>query len=292
MEKTEIKQMPKSPGVLSMFFKKLFRNKLAVIGFVIVLLMVFTAVFANLISPYNPNEIDIANSLSKPGVNGHILGTDSFGRDLFSRIIHGSSVSIMVGLGAVGVGGIIGVLLGLVAGFFGGIIDSIIMRIMDALFAFPFILLAITLMMVLGPGLLNAIVAIGIGNIPGFARMTRGQVLSVKEEDYIEVTQSLGAGKWRILFKHILPNCITPIIVYGTMSVAGAIISEAALSYLGLGILPPRASWGNILHEGKDFLNVAPHIAIFPGLAIVLAVLGINLFGDALRDASDPRSKE
>ena len=195
MEKTEIKQMPKSPGVLSMFFKKLFRNKLAVIGFVIVLLMVFTAVFANLISPYNPNEIDIANSLLKPGVNGHILGTDSFGRDLFSRIIHGSSVSIMVGLGAVGVGGIIGVLLGLVAGFFGGIIDSIIMRIMDALFAFPFILLAITLMMVLGPGLLNAIVAIGIGNIPGFARMTRGQVLSVKEEDYIEVTQSLGAGK-------------------------------------------------------------------------------------------------
>ena len=188
--------------------------------------------------------------------------------------------------------GIIGVLLGLVAGFFGGIIDSIIMRIMDALFAFPFILLAITLMMVLGPGLLNAIVAIGIGNIPGFARMTRGQVLSVKEEDYIEVTQSLGAGKWRILFKHILPNCITPVIVYGTMSVAGAIISEAALSYLGLGILPPRASWGNILHEGKDFLNVAPHIAIFPGLAIVLAVLGINLFGDALRDASDPRSKE
>lgn len=147
-------------------------------------------------------------------------------------------------------------------------------------------------MMVLGPGLLNAIVAIGIGNIPGFARMTRGQVLSVKEEDYIEVTQSLGAGKWRILFKHILPNCITPVIVYGTMSVAGAIISEAALSYLGLGILPPRASWGNILHEGKDFLNVAPHIAIFPGLAIVLAVLGINLFGDALRDASDPRSKE
>lgn len=285
----EVKKYKKrSP--FSIFLKKLLANKLAIVGFVIMSIIVIMAIFAPMIAPYDPNEIDVANSMIPPGYDGHIFGTDSYGRDLFSRILYGSRVSLIVGVAAILVGCLIGVLLGLIAGYFGGTLDSIIMRIMDAMFAFPFILLAITLMMVFGSGLFNTILAIAIGNIPGFARITRGQVLAIKEEDYIEVTESLGAKKFRIIFSHILPNAVTPIIVYGTMSVAGAIISEAALSYLGLGIAPPTASWGSILQEGKDYLVLAPHISIFPGLAIVLSVLGINLFGDALRDVSDPKS--
>lgn len=285
----EVKKYKKrSP--FSIFLKKLLANKLAIVGFVIMSIIVIMAIFAPMIAPYDPNEIDVANSMMPPGYDGHIFGTDSYGRDLFSRILYGSRVSLIVGVTAILVGCLIGVLLGLIAGYFGGTLDSIIMRIMDAMFAFPFILLAITLMMVFGSGLFNTILAIAIGNIPGFARITRGQVLAIKEEDYIEVTESLGAKKFRIIFSHILPNAVTPIIVYGTMSVAGAIISEAALSYLGLGIAPPTASWGSILQEGKDYLVLAPHISIFPGLAIVLSVLGINLFGDALRDVSDPKS--
>ena len=285
----EVKKYKKrSP--FSIFLKKLLANKLAIVGFVIMSVIVIMAIFAPMIAPYDPNEIDVANSMMPPGYDGHIFGTDSYGRDLFSRILYGSRVSLIVGVAAILVGCLIGVLLGLIAGYFGGTLDSIIMRIMDAMFAFPFILLAITLMMVFGSGLFNTILAIAIGNIPGFARITRGQVLAIKEEDYIEVTESLGAKKFRIIFSHILPNAVTPIIVYGTMSVAGAIISEAALSYLGLGIAPPTASWGSILQEGKDYLVLAPHISIFPGLAIVLSVLGINLFGDALRDVSDPKS--
>lgn len=286
---TEVKKYKKrSP--FSIFLKKLLANKLAIVGFVIMSIIVIMAIFAPMIAPYDPNEIDVANSMMPPGYDGHIFGTDSYGRDLFSRILYGSRVSLIVGVTAILVGCLIGVLLGLIAGYFGGTLDSIIMRVMDAMFAFPFILLAITLMMVFGSGLFNTILAIAIGNIPGFARITRGQVLAIKEEDYIEVTESLGAKKFRIIFSHILPNAVTPIIVYGTMSVAGAIISEAALSYLGLGIAPPTASWGSILQEGKDYLVLAPHISIFPGLAIVLSVLGINLFGDALRDVSDPKS--
>lgn len=285
----EVKKYKKrSP--FSIFLKKLLANKLAVVGFVIMSIIVIMAIFAPMIAPYDPDEIDVVNSMMPPGYEGHIFGTDSYGRDLFSRILFGSRVSLIVGVSAILVGCLIGVLLGLIAGYFGGVLDSIIMRIMDAMFAFPFILLAITLMMVFGSGLFNTILAIAIGNIPGFARITRGQVLAIKEEDYIEVTESLGAKKFRIIFSHVLPNAVTPIIIYGTMSVAGAIISEAALSYLGLGIAPPTASWGSILQEGKDYLVLAPHISIFPGLAIVLSVLGINLFGDALRDVSDPKS--
>ena len=281
----------KSPSLSKVFLKKLFRNKLATVGLVLVSIMVLLAIFAPVLAQYNPNEMAMNSTLLKPGQEGHLLGTDNYGRDLFSRIVYGARISLIVGIGAVAVGAAIGILLGLIAGYFGGILDSVIMRFMDALAAFPFILLAITLMTVLGTGLTNVIIAVGIGNIPGFARMIRGQVLGVKEELFIEVTESLGASKWRILFRHVLPNCLTPIIVYATMSVAGAIISEAALSFLGLGIQPPTASWGNILKEGKDFLVIAPHIAVFSGLAILLSVLGLNLFGDGLRDALDPKTK-
>lgn len=280
-------KIQKEPGL----FKKLIRNRLAALGMIILAVMVLVAIFAPLIAPYPPNKMDVANSLAVPGSKGHLLGTDNYGRDLLSRLVYGARISIMVGVAAVVFGAIFGTFLGLISGYFGGKLDSIIMRTMDGLFAFPFILLAITLMTVLGQGLLNVIIAIGIANVPGFARIVRGQVLSVKEEEYIEVTRSLGASHSRILFQHVLPNCLAPLIVYGTMSIAGAIISEAALSFLGLGVQPPTASWGSILKDGKDFLVLSPHMATFSGLSILLTVLGINLFGDGLRDALDPKMK-
>lgn len=273
------------------FFRKLLKNKLASIGLFVTVFMVIVAIFAPLIATHPPNSMDLANTLAGAGVEGHLLGTDNYGRDLFSRIVYGARISLIVGVSAVLLGAILGTLLGLLAGYFGGKLDSIIMRTMDGLFAFPFILLAITLMTVLGQGLVNVIIAIGIANIPGFARIVRGQVLSVKEEEFIEVTNSLGATHPRIIFYHILPNCLAPLIVYGTMSIAGAIISEAALSFLGLGVQPPTASWGSILKDGKDFLVLNPQMATFSGLAILVTVLGINLFGDGLRDALDPKMK-
>ncbi|MCH6264966.1 ABC transporter permease [Neobacillus citreus] len=281
------KKVKKEAGL----FKKLIRNRLAAIGLSITVIMAVIAIFAPLIATHSPNDMDVANSLAVPGTAGHILGTDNYGRDLFSRLVYGARISLIVGVAAVVFGAFFGTLLGLVSGYFGGRLDAIIMRTMDGLFAFPFILLAITLMTVLGQGLVNVIIAIGVANIPGFARIVRGQVLSVKEEEFIEVTRSLGATNGRIIFQHVLPNCMAPLIVYGTMSVAGAIISEAALSFLGLGVQPPTASWGSILKDGKDFLVMSPHMATFSGLSILLTVLGINLFGDGLRDALDPKMK-
>jgi peptide/nickel transport system permease protein len=277
----------KEPGV----FRKLIRNRLAAVGLLIMVLMTIIAIFAPWIAPFAPNKMDVVNSLAIPGTEGHLLGTDNYGRDLFSRLVYGARISLIVGISAVVFGAIFGTLLGLISGYFGGRLDAIIMRTMDGLFAFPFILLAITLMTVLGQGLVNVIIAIGVANIPGFARIVRGQVLSVKEEEFIEVTKSLGATNGRIIFQHILPNCLAPLIVYGTMSIAGAIISEAALSFLGLGVQPPTASWGSILKDGKDFLVLSPHMATLSGLAILFTVLGINLFGDGLRDALDPKMK-
>lgn len=198
---------------------------------------------------------------------------------------------MVVGIAAVFFGAVFGSLLGLISGYFGGRTDTIIMRIMDGMMAFPFILLAIVLMTVLGQGLGNVIIAIGISNIPGFARVVRGQVLSVKEAEYIEVTRSLGAKHGRILFQHVVPNSIAPLIVYATMGIAGAIISEASLSFLGLGVQPPTASWGSMLQDGKNYLVLNPELATFSGLAILITVLGINLFGDGLRDALDPKMK-
>ncbi|UJF15376.1 ABC transporter permease [Jeotgalibaca sp. MA1X17-3] len=271
------------------FFKKLIKNKLAVFGLIIIVIVILVALFAPWIATHEPNRIQITETFIKPGAMGHILGTDSFGRDLFSRIVYGARISIVVSLGAVVVGGLIGTVLGLIAGYFGGAIDTFITRLVDGFSAFPFILLAIFLMTILGQGLWNVIFAIGVGNIPGFTRIVRGQVLNVKGEEYIEVQRSLGAGHWHILFQHILPNSMAPLVVHGTMSIAGAIISEASLSFLGLGVQPPTASWGSILKDGKDFLFLNPEIATFSGLAILITVLGINTLGDGIRDALDPK---
>ena len=283
-------QVTKKSRKESSVWRRLLRNKLAVIGLLIIAGMIITAVFAPLIATHDPNSMG-GLPLLKPGTDGHLLGTDNYGRDVFSRIVYGAQISLVVGVLAVCLGGIVGTLLGLAAGYYGGKLDAVIMRAMDGLFAFPFILLAIALMTVMGQGLINVIIAIGIANIPGFARIVRGEVLSVKEEEYIEVTRSLGARDDRIVFGHILPNCMAPIIVYATMNIAGAIISEAALSFLGVGVQPPTASWGSILKDGKDFLVLSPHMATFSGMAILLSVLGFNLFGDGLRDALDPKMK-
>ncbi|GGP16783.1 peptide ABC transporter permease [Oceanobacillus neutriphilus] len=272
-------------------FRKLIKNRLAAFGLIVIFLLIITAIFAPLIATHDPNTMDVTKALLGVGEQGYLLGTDNFGRDIFSRIVYGSRISLIVGIAAVLFGAVIGSLLGVAAGYFGGKLDSVIMRFMDGLFAFPFILLAITLMTVLGQGLINVIIAIGIANVPGFARVVRGQVLGVKESEFIEVTRSLGAKHRRIIFQHVLPNSLAPIIVYATMSVAGAIISEAALSFLGLGVQPPTASWGSILKDGKDFLVLNPNMATFSGLSILITVLSINLFGDGLRDALDPKMK-
>jgi peptide/nickel transport system permease protein len=273
------------------FRRKLLRNRFAAIGLFVILLLIVTAIFAPLFATHDPYDMDVTKTLLGPGEFDHILGTDSFGRDIFSRIVYGARISLIVGIAAVLFGAVLGSLLGLISGYFGGKTDTIIMRIMDGMMAFPFILLAIVLMTVLGQGLVNVILAIGISNIPGFARVVRGQVLTVKESEYIEVTRSLGAKHGRIIFKHVVPNSIAPLIVYATMSVAGAIISEASLSFLGLGVQPPTASWGSMLQEGKNFLVLSPELATFSGLAILITVLGINIFGDGLRDALDPKMK-
>jgi peptide/nickel transport system permease protein len=270
---------------------RLKRNKTALLGMIIVIVAVFMAIFAPLLAPYDPNAMNIKETFLKPGTPGHILGTDEFGRDLLSRIIYGSRISILVAASATLVGGTIGIILGIVSGYKEGILDSIIMRLMDGMFAFPFVLLSIVLMTVLGQGLKNVIIAIGIANIPGYARIARGQVLVVKNEEYCLAVKSLGASDFHLIFYHIIPNILSPIIVYATMNLAGSIISEATLSFLGLGIQAPTASWGNILRSGRDYLLTSPHIATYSGLAILLTVLGFNLFGDGIRDAFDPKMK-
>lgn len=273
-------------------WNKLKRNKTAMIGLFIVLFMVFIAIFAPIITNVDPDEIHPLDTFLTPGQNGHIFGTDEFGRDLFARVLYGSRVSIIVAVGGTIVAGIIGILLGLVAGYMGGFMDAFIMRIMDGLLAFPFVLLSIILMTVLGPGIVNVIIAIGVGNVPSFARVVRGEVHIVKNEEYCNAGRVIGVSNMRMLFSHILPNILSPVIVYATLGVAGAIISEAALSFLGLGISTPTSSWGSILRQGKDCLNTAPHVAMISGLFILVTVLGFNLLGDGIRDVLDPKMKK
>ncbi len=272
-------------------WNKLRRNKTAMVGLVIVVFMIIMAVFAPIIATHDPNAIKPSETYLGFGENGHIFGTDEFGRDLFSRIVYGARVSLIAAIGGTIVGGIIGILLGLIAGYAGGIADAVVMRLMDGMLAFPFVLLAIILMTILGSGLQNVILAIGIGNVPTFARVVRGQVHIVKNEEYCNAGRVIGISNARMLFCHILPNTISPIIVYATLNVAGAIISEATLSFLGLGISQPTASWGNILRAGRDCLNTAPHIATVSGVFILVTVLGFNLFGDGVRDVLDPKMK-
>jgi peptide/nickel transport system permease protein len=260
----------------------------AKIGVGLVSVMVFLAITAPLISPHDPYEFHGQYQLMEPNLY-FPFGTDQYGRDVMSRVIHGSQISIQVGLISVAIALSIGGLLGLFAGYFGGWIDSIISRIFDVIFAFPVILLAIVVLAILGPALRNVMIAIGIVFIPQFGRIVRGPVLSAKNNEYVEASRVLGAHWPRVMFIHVLPNVAAPLIVQSTIAISLAILSEAALSFLGLGAQPPEPAWGSMLSSGRQFIEVASWLSIFPGLAIVLAVLGFNLLGDYLRDVLDPR---
>lgn len=285
-------EMIRKERVSNNAWHKFVRNKSAVIGLCIISVMIIMGVFAPLLAPCDPNAFDMANTYASPFSPGHILGADDLGRDLLSRVIYGARVSVVVSIGSTLLGGFIGILLGLIAGYVGGIVDSVIMRIMDGMFAFPFILLSILLVTILGSGIFNVILAIGIASVPKFARIVRGQVLLVKNEEYCNAERVLGASKKRIMFRHILPNTLSEVIVYATLNVGSAIISEASLSFLGLGVLVPTPSWGNILRGGRACMMSAPHIATVSGLFIFLTVIGFNLVGDGIRDVMDPKMKK
>lgn len=268
----------------------LLANRLAVVGLCVLALLVVVGVIGEAVAPYGINDIDIANRLTGPS-GAHWFGTDELGRDVFTRVLVAARVSLQVGFIAVGFALAVGVPVGLVAGYYRGTIDAVLMRIMDVLFSFPAILLAIAILAVLGPGIGNAMIAIGLVYTPIFARITRGSVLVVSEEVYIRAARSLGARDGRIILRHILPNVLAPIIVQTTLSLAFAILSEAALSFLGLGVQPPNPAWGRMLAEGRNFFQQAPWMGIFPGVAILVTVVAFNFVGDGLRDALDPKQK-
>lgn len=276
---------------VKLFKSRFFRSKQIVAGMLIVLVNVFMALFAPLISTYSVDDMDFLNIFAHPGEGGHILGSDDYGRDIYSRLVYGSRISLLVGVVAVGIGLIFGSVVGVISGYFGGFVDSLIMRIMDALLSFPYVLLAIAMMAVLGAGLFNAMLAIGIVMIPSFSRVVRSAVINVKNEEFITAARSMGASHMWIIFQHVVPNIFPVLIIYASLNFAGAVISEATLSFLGLGIQPPTPSWGSMLAEAKNYLQTAPHMAIFPGVAILITCLGFNLLGDGLRDILDPRMR-
>ena len=269
-------------------WKRFRRNRLALVGLLIVGMLALAAAAAPVLAPRDPARQVLEDKRTLPG-GKYWLGADEFGRDIASRLIYGSRVALAVGVVSVLIALALGTLLGTVAGYLGGPVDETIMRALDVLLAFPYLLLAIAIVSALGPGLANTILAVGIWATPGFARVVRGSVLSVKEQEYVAAARAIGAGTARIVARHVLPNCISILIVYSALYMASAILLEAALSFLGLGVQPPTPSWGLMVSTGRDALVIAPHIATFPGLAIAFAVLGFNLLGDGLRDALDPK---
>ncbi|MCS1351797.1 ABC transporter permease [Mechercharimyces sp. CAU 1602] len=273
------------------FWRSFRRHKSAMIGLILISAFVLLAILAPFLSSYGYNEIDADIRLQAPSAE-HWFGTDDLGRDVFTRILYGSRLSLMVGFFAVTGSILVGSILGLIAGYYGGVRDTLISRMFDMLLAFPSILLAIAIVTILGPSLQNAIIAITIINVPTFGRLLRSRVLSVKEEDFILAARSIGMKDRRILLHHILPNCWTPVMVQGTLSFAIAVIEAAALGFLGLGAQPPEPEWGTMLADARNFIQLAPWTMIFPGLAIMLTVLGFNLLGDGLRDILDPRMKQ
>ncbi|MDI3340527.1 MAG: ABC transporter permease [Sphaerobacter sp.] len=270
------------------FVVRLMRTRLVLPATLVILLLVLAAALAPIIAPYGIEEGDFAASLKGPS-RDHLLGTDTLGRDIFSRVVYGARVSLEVGIIAVGISLVVGTVLGLIAGYTRiGLLDSLIMRSMDALLAFPTLVLALAITAALGPSLTNVMIAVGIVGIPTYARLVRGQVLSVREREFIEAARTIGVPDARIMWRHILPNVTAPLIVQASLGVAFAILSEASLSFLGLGVQPPTPSWGAMLAFGKDYLNHAPWMAIAPGAAIFITVLAFNFLGDGIRDALDP----
>ncbi len=277
--------------VLRAAFRSLLRSRSARLGGSILALIILSALLAPLISPYDPIKTSQRTSLEAPSL-AHPMGTDRFGRDVLSRVMWGGRLALPVGIISVMIGALLGVVLGLVAGYYGGRWDAAIMRFVDLLLAFPGILLALAIVAVLGGSLWNLMIAVGISSIPSYVRVTRGTVLSLREREFVAAARALGIGDQAILLRHIFPNIVAPLIVLATLGVASAIITSSALSFLGLGIKPPTPEWGNLLAEGREFLQHAWWVAFFPGLAIMLTVFSINLLGDGLRDALDPYLKQ
>lgn len=278
-------------GMIEDIVRRFVRNPVGMIGFIIISILVLAALFGPIIAPYDPTAmVNFNDRFGAPSVE-HVMGLDELGRDIFSRILHGSRVSLQVGVISVTLATIVGTFLGMIAGYGNRYLDEVIMRSMDVLFAFPAILLAIAVLAILGRGVTNAMIAIGIVYIPIFARIARAEVLSVKNEEFVEVAVALGASDAAILIRHILPNILAPIIVEISLSLSFAILAEAALSFFGLGTQPPDPSWGRMLSEGRAYFNQSVWMGVMPGLAIMFTVIGFNFLGDGLRDSLDPRTR-
>ena len=278
-------------GQFSEVWRRLRRNRAAVIGGVVVLLFIAIAILAPLIAPYDPNEGDLTQRL-RSFSREHLLGTDALGRDLLSRVIYGARISLEIQIVSVSLALVIGTLLGMVGGYYGGRLDHLIMRLMDILLAFPGIFLAISIIAALGPGLLNLMLAAGIYSVPQFARIVRGSILTLKEKEFVEAARAVGESDVSILFRYLLPNSMAPIIIQTTLRMATVLLTASGLSFLGLGVQPPTAEWGAMLSTARAYIVTAPHVATVPGLAIMLVVMGFNLFGDGLRDSLDPRLRD
>jgi peptide/nickel transport system permease protein len=259
-------------------------------GFYLVILLVVAAALAGRLSPYDPIKVTPEAALQPPGRH-HLLGTDPLGRDVLSRLLHGARISLRVGLVSVTIAALLGTTMGLLAGYYRGSLDLVIMRVIDLLLAFPNVLLALAIIAILGPSIFNLMIAVGISATPGYARLVRGSVLATRESAFVEAAVAVGVPDWLIIWRHILPNVLAPVIVLSTLGMAGAILTGAALSFLGLGVQPPTAEWGVMLSDGRGYLRIAWWITTFPGVAIMLTVMSINMLGDGLRDALDPRLK-
>ena len=299
---TDFRKYSRSENLWLVALRRLFRQRSGIAGMILLGFLTLLAIFAPIIAPYDPIQVLIGVEPVKRRADPcihllgcpedqpqHLMGIDGNVRDEFSRIIHGTRISLRIGFVTIGAAVIVGTILGAIAGYTGGLISDVIMRVLDVVLAFPFLLLAIAIVAVLGPGLTNAMMAIAIINIPAFARVIRSSVLSVKEEEYVSAARSLGASPLRILFLHVLPNAISPMIVQGTLGIGTAILETAALSFIGMGAQPPQPEWGSMLATERNQVFSAPHLVFFPGLAIMITVLGFNLLGDGLRDALDPR---
>jgi len=275
-------------SMLKIIFHQYKKNKLAVIGAMVIILLTVSAIFSPLISRHDPNEINLSEIYQPPSL-AHPFGTDMNGRDVFARVLYGARISMSVGFISSGLAGLIGVLIGALAGFFGGKIDNILMRFVDLILCIPSFFLLLMVIAMLEPNIYNVMIVIAITSWPGLARMVRAEVLSIRERDFIQAAIALGIGRWRIIWRHIVPNVMAPVFVAITLGVAAAILIESELSFLGLGVQPPTPSWGNILAQGRTVMQFVWWMTLFPGLAIFLTVLGYNLVGEGLRDALDPR---
>ena len=281
----------KKQSQIKEIFKRFKKNRMAVFGLVVIILLILCALFPSVIAPYGYDDQNLSEQFIAPCL-AHPFGTDNFGRDILSRVIYGCRISLLIGLISVSISCVLGVMLGCIAGYYGNKIDNLVMRFIDIMLAIPQMLLAMSIVAALGIGTENLILAIAIGSVPGYARIVRGSILSVKGQEFIEAARSIGASDFRIITRHIVPNCLAPIIVQATMSIASAILSTASMSFIGLGIEPPTPEWGSMLSAGRAYLRDHWFVVTFPGVAIMLTVFAFNLFGDGLRDALDPKLKQ